>query len=158
MGRQIKYNVWPGYVRSKNDGQTHYIGPGQLMRLYNVSPSECVIRSNTHKGLIDLKPSYEGNYSLEEYYMQPGLIDQFAGLDIRPHPLVPPYTSVDDGPAKAVRWRRWNSNRCYRVRVQKKFDKQFGRKYRRDINIYTMGGTVLVAPEIYEMIKNQIGN
>jgi hypothetical protein len=65
---------------------------------------------------------------------------------------------VDDGPVRQVKWRRWNSFRCYRERVQKKFDKQYGRKYREDINIYSMGGMLLVAPAIYEMIKNKIGD
>lgn len=89
----------------------------------------------------------------------PGLIEQLGcvGINVRPSPLVPPYTRVDDGPVRQVRCRRWNSLRCYRYRVQKKFDKQYGRKYREDINLYAMGGTILVAPVIYEMIKNNIG-
>lgn len=87
-----------------------------------------------------------------------GMIEHLAGLGIRQHPLAPPYTRVDDGPVRRVKCARWNSNRCDRAGVQKKFDKQYGRKYREDINIYSMGGMVLVAPVIYEMIKSKIGD
>lgn len=66
----IKYVVLPGDVQSKNDGQIHYIGAGQLMRLYNVDPRECVVhRFGDHwfpeyDKLIQLSPRYDGNYTL----------------------------------------------------------------------------------------------
>lgn len=36
-----KYLVIGGDVRSKNDGQTHYISPRILCDLYKVNPREC---------------------------------------------------------------------------------------------------------------------
>ena len=89
----------------------------------------------------------------------PGLIEQLGcvGINVRSSPLVPPYVRVDEGPLRQVKCKRWNSSRCYRVRVQKKFDRKYGRRYREDLNILCTGGVILVAPEIYEMIKNNIG-
>jgi len=59
-----KYRVLPGYIKSKNDGDRHYISAGRLMLLYGVSSAECVIGYNGGvDGLIVLKPLYNGNYS-----------------------------------------------------------------------------------------------
>ena len=39
-----KYNIiHPGYVRSQNDGEMHRIGYLQLIRLYRLNPSDCLI-------------------------------------------------------------------------------------------------------------------
>lgn len=38
-----KYAVCPGWVRSVNDGQRHFIGFGALTWLYGVNPNECVL-------------------------------------------------------------------------------------------------------------------
>ena len=73
-----KYVVCPGKVTSKNDGQKHYIGPVQLMRLYGVDSRECEIyepapwwpqsyyqeAERRQKGMIRLYPRYDGDYSL----------------------------------------------------------------------------------------------
>lgn len=74
----IKYVVCPDLVTSKTDRDRHYIGASQLMMLYGVSPSECVIyepmkdwpeayyrmAEERHKGLIRLEPRYDGKYEL----------------------------------------------------------------------------------------------
>ena len=73
-----KYVICPGKVISKTDGQLHYIGPMQLMRLYGVDPRECEIHepapywTKSHyrlaeerqRGLQRLRPSSHGNYEL----------------------------------------------------------------------------------------------
>lgn len=69
----IKYIVFPGYIDSSNDKQTHYISSNELMLLYKVRPEECIVfnpKDKTHKmkqfidGLIELRPRYDGEYSL----------------------------------------------------------------------------------------------
>ena len=75
----IKYEVYPGNVTRKTDGQIHYITAHQLMRLYGVNPVECVVYGpqywwmNGHlssakagKGLIRLEPRYDGDYTLPQ--------------------------------------------------------------------------------------------
>ena len=66
----IKYIVHPGYVRSKNDRDKHFISYDRLIELYGVNPKECVdarseySRSKPCEDCIDLKPKYDGNYTL----------------------------------------------------------------------------------------------
>ena len=66
----MKYIIHPGYVISKNDGDRHYIGYHKLIELYNVDPKECIdarslyTRSKSCEDCIDLKPRYDGNYTL----------------------------------------------------------------------------------------------
>jgi hypothetical protein len=66
----VKYLVIPGNVRSRNDGDIHYISARQLMQLYGVNPDECVIYDNRFGGrqysdeLIPLRPMFNGNYTL----------------------------------------------------------------------------------------------
>jgi len=68
-----KYALHPGYVRSKFDGDEHFITAGQLAHLHGVPMQECVVvpwddpRENSLKGfkrddLVHLYPSYHGNY------------------------------------------------------------------------------------------------
>ncbi len=62
-----KYLVLPGRVLSKNDQDYHFIGADQLMRLYGVSPAECIIhkeRMSIPEGLIPLAPDYHGEYKV----------------------------------------------------------------------------------------------
>lgn len=65
-----KYLVVPGEVVSKTDGQTHFISPQELIRLYNVDKRDCVIVSpksiaiNTYRDLIKLTPREDGNYDI----------------------------------------------------------------------------------------------
>jgi hypothetical protein len=64
-----KYLVIPDYVKSKNDGQKHYITAKELIRLYGVNPKECVIYDPSKRqhtsNLIPLGPLFSGKY--EEY-------------------------------------------------------------------------------------------
>lgn len=71
----IKYIVRPGFVYSRNDGQRHFVGFGQLVKLYHVNPRECLY--DDHKGsllgygerflkdLTILHPRRDGNYSVD---------------------------------------------------------------------------------------------
>jgi len=67
-----KYIIYPGYIESKNDKESHYIDAQKLMYLYNVKESECIIY-NSEKDLygitesnlsqlIQLFPLRNGNY------------------------------------------------------------------------------------------------
>lgn len=73
-----RYVLHPGYVRSKNDGQLHYVGAAQLADLYSVSLRECItypqdggtegaIRRRLWRdpvGAIHLRPKFDGDYTL----------------------------------------------------------------------------------------------
>jgi len=65
----IKYALHPGEIKSKIDGDIYYISSGQLIRLYQVKPNECILWENAekeYKEYIHLYPSYEGNYNIKE--------------------------------------------------------------------------------------------
>lgn len=70
--KPYKYIVVPGYVRSKTDGQDHYISAHQLISLYGVNPEDCIVvtgagaNSVTSFDKIVLKPNCEGNYKIPE--------------------------------------------------------------------------------------------
>ncbi len=38
--------IHPGWIISKNDGDMHYLDGSNLMKLYRVHPSECIIATN----------------------------------------------------------------------------------------------------------------
>lgn len=66
----IKYFIYPGEVRSKSDGDIHYINGEQLIRLYNLNPSECktILQSKDERGydlskITILRPRSDGNYT-----------------------------------------------------------------------------------------------
>lgn len=70
---QYKYIVFPGFVRSKNDGDEHFIGAGRLIRLHGINPREClIVPHGQDPGIVlagrdcsDLKvlrPNYHGIY------------------------------------------------------------------------------------------------
>lgn len=64
-----KYVVQGGNVVSRNDGQTHYISPHKLIKLYGVNPKECIIIPDKtgylrQPGQIYLGPKYSGDYSI----------------------------------------------------------------------------------------------
>lgn len=68
---EIKYYICPGTIRSKTDGDSHYIGAAELMRLYGVSPAECKVIDSPESaaGLdwgaaIQLRPDATGEYLL----------------------------------------------------------------------------------------------
>jgi len=78
----IKYALFPGPVRSRRDGQYHYIHEADLARLYGVRMSDCLVVRRAvngpnewreremlldrikEQGLIELRPRYDGNYTL----------------------------------------------------------------------------------------------
>ena len=65
-----KYLICPGYVKSKNDNQIHYIGSEKLISLYKVNKKDCVIKDNDFyiypSNLIKLCPNYYGDYILSK--------------------------------------------------------------------------------------------
>jgi len=66
-----KYVIFPGWIRSKNDGDRHFIGVGALAELYQVNLSECLVYddhmpSHFYDGLIRLHPKYNGDYTIPE--------------------------------------------------------------------------------------------
>ena len=68
----IRYVLHEGFVTSRRDGQRHFIGHGQVARLYGVNPSECLryprppydLSWQESPGLIHLYPRSDGNYTL----------------------------------------------------------------------------------------------
>lgn len=74
----VRYVLCPGMVKSKYDGQRHYIDAMALARLYGVRLNECEIYEPAPQwtetyfrqaevrtlGLIRLAPRYDGDYSL----------------------------------------------------------------------------------------------
>ena len=58
----------PGFIFSSHDGQRHYIGTGELARLYRLRASDDVVVSDpSHRRQpkgddIHLYPSYDGSY------------------------------------------------------------------------------------------------
>ncbi len=67
-----KYIVIGGYVRSKSDGDEHYVSAGKLCRLYNLNPEECYCveekeyerKKRGMPTLPVLRPRFDGNYHL----------------------------------------------------------------------------------------------
>lgn len=69
-----RYVLHPGIVRSKYDGQNHYVGIGRLANLYGVPMRECVVAHDRIRlmGLSDaqldrmvhLYPREDGDYEL----------------------------------------------------------------------------------------------
>lgn len=92
-----KYLIIPGYVRSINNNERHYVSAQQLIRLYRVNPSECVVykvpsflkddevpksiwveryerlNENLFKELIRLKPQWDGEYIFCVDTFEPGI-------------------------------------------------------------------------------------
>jgi hypothetical protein len=69
---RAQFALHAGYVRSRHDGDRHYIGVGQLIRLYRLRPGEYVIwdhagqmgrRWDDYKHLF---PRDDGNYGRPE--------------------------------------------------------------------------------------------
>lgn len=70
-----KYVLCPGFVRSRNDGDRHWISAPELARLYGVPIRECDVwdsrRPETLMGLkaegrVFLRPRADGNYEMSE--------------------------------------------------------------------------------------------
>jgi len=67
----LRYVLHPGWIRSKTDGQVHFIGSVALARCYGVPLRECVsarpgdsLKGPWPEGLVHLEPQYDGNYTL----------------------------------------------------------------------------------------------
>ena len=69
----VKYILHDGFVRSRSDGQLHYIGPMRLAFLYGVNLRDCVVYpSGRHEfygwrepeDAVHLYPRNDGNYTL----------------------------------------------------------------------------------------------
>lgn len=66
-----KFAVYPCAIRSKIDGQIHFISCRELVDLYKVDPSECVfvtdgvseVELDMSTRLIPLVPRHNGDYS-----------------------------------------------------------------------------------------------
>jgi hypothetical protein len=66
--------IHPGFVLSKNDGDRHFIGVRQLLKLYGLKPSEAVVCLSCQRRdaqgclpnyeYVHLFPRYDGDYSL----------------------------------------------------------------------------------------------
>ena len=73
-----KYLLYPGHVRSKNDGDWHYISASKLAALYKVSMQECIVVKHTddwfsvfetddeYPDLIKLFVKWNGDYIIPE--------------------------------------------------------------------------------------------
>lgn len=73
-----KYLVCPRYIISSTDGQIHHVTARELMRLYDVSPAECVVDDGRESyrsfssgrylnELIPIVPLNSGKYPAFEY-------------------------------------------------------------------------------------------
>lgn len=64
--------VYPGYVRSRNDGDRHWVSGASLIRLYGLDPRSAVIVDLTAHGMLGRRadepgdrhfhPRYDGAY------------------------------------------------------------------------------------------------
>lgn len=70
-----KYILMGGNIRSKNDGQIHFISANKLCELYGLNQDECFFCDErfpaTYRGirsedLTILYPNYEGDYSVKD--------------------------------------------------------------------------------------------
>jgi hypothetical protein len=65
-----RYCLHPGFVRSRSDGDRHFITAHKLARCYGVPLRECVVAGDSPRmdlnvnRLIDLYPRSDGEYSL----------------------------------------------------------------------------------------------
>lgn len=70
-----KYLVIGGKVKSRSDGDIHYVNAAQLARLYHVYPAECIFEEEKYPepigvarsrrtDLIVLRPREDGNYGV----------------------------------------------------------------------------------------------
>lgn len=77
--KPIYYIICPGWITSKNDGQRHYIGAMQLMRLYGMSHRTHDVHIhpegrheylgwNPPSDAVYLHPRYDGDYKEQPTY------------------------------------------------------------------------------------------
>ena len=81
----FKYLVKRGIIRSKNDGEIHFVSAQQVIRLYDVNPKDCYIVTDINSsnglplGLITLEPRSDGNYNLKD--IEKELINKLEALE-----------------------------------------------------------------------------
>ena len=68
-----KYILYPGYVLDDSNNGRHYVFAYELVKLYGVKWSECIVclpgkelMKGIKKCLISLHPRSDGNYELKE--------------------------------------------------------------------------------------------
>ena len=81
----IRYVVHPGWVRSRNDGQDHFIRAGRLIHLYRVNPRECIIVPYPHT-LADLDRALiiERTLPPDVEHLYPRYDGHYCGVDDHP--------------------------------------------------------------------------
>lgn len=61
-----RFLVCPGMVRAQHDGDWHYVGVAELVRLYELRPGEYLVDDGRlgvfSDDLLVLAPRYDGNY------------------------------------------------------------------------------------------------
>jgi len=65
----VRYILHPGKVISRTDGDWHFIGFGELVRLYRLDQQKCIDGTtliNTRSDDVHLYPMESGNYSLSK--------------------------------------------------------------------------------------------
>ena len=69
--KKTKYAICPGYIRSKTDGDRHYIGYNRLIELYQLNPKDCFLDEKVNyiglspsDQIIYIYPLYSGNYQI----------------------------------------------------------------------------------------------
>jgi hypothetical protein len=68
----MRYVVHPSYVKSRQDGDVHWIGFAQLCRLYNLPPGSTNVADGEVPGYreepgdVHLHPRVDGNYPMFE--------------------------------------------------------------------------------------------
>jgi hypothetical protein len=75
MKAKKRYVLHPGYVRSRIDGDLHFITAAVLAQLYNVPMRKCVVHrpgdvftgSGLPKNLVHLYPRYDGDYRVRRH-------------------------------------------------------------------------------------------
>ena len=67
----MKYAIYPGWIISRTDGERHFIGYAELIRLYMLSARDCfnAQRPEAMKGrdssqIKEIFPRYDGHYPL----------------------------------------------------------------------------------------------
>lgn len=70
-----RYVLHPGRVRSRNDGEQHFITASQLAMLYRISMDDCVVYQKgmplDEPGSIHLFPRENGDYRLSGIVFEP---------------------------------------------------------------------------------------
>lgn len=76
MSQGKRYIVFGDYVRSRTDGDLHYISAARVAELYGVPLSECILHETRETSkrvdstllatLHHLRPRYDGNYTIPD--------------------------------------------------------------------------------------------